>query len=96
MPNVGQKYQRKPHKLFGARDSDNSPLVSNPYTVTNDRKSVQGSPEQAVNRTSKSDKSDKQSTHYKNQRHDPVPRIQGSDDSRSLQHVLNPRRKQRV
>lgn len=87
----GQKYEKKRRTSVGT-SFDNEPLL----TIPGPRRSVQGTPQQAVNRTSKADKSDRQSTHYKNQRHDPVPRIQGSDDMPMLEYTLSKRRKQRV
>lgn len=93
----GQKYEakKKSHPVLTARDSDNRPLLSNPYTVSNPRKVDRSDdPKVNVNRTNKGDY--RSTVAHKNQRRDPVPRLQGSDDMRAIDMYGRKRRKQNI
>lgn len=96
MPAFGKPNKKKPHSMFGARDNDNRPMLSNPYSVSNPRKVDQSNdPKVNVNRTNKGDF--RSSVFHKNQRKDPTPRIQGSDDMTSVRRIeATRRRKQRI
>jgi hypothetical protein len=76
---------------FGKNFDNENLMRDDRHTVKNARKQDGGTPEQAVNRTNKADYGAQVA--HKNQRHDPVPRIQGSDDMRA---IPDKRRNQRI